>query len=202
IDSYVAGRLGEKEAEQFEDYCLAHPEFARQVEAEQLLKAGLTRVARDTPRALAAPRAMAWQWPVALAASLVAVCGLALYAWGPGNTHPSVLLAASVADKPVSDRVLRLAMVRSATEDAPLLPSGRARIEVAALFDTAADYTVMLFPVSDTVKPIVLGALEHQRTASGTALPLLIDGDSLQPGAYLLRIQRADGGDEPLEFVF
>ena len=45
IEQYVAGRMGEAEACAFEDYCLANPEFARQVEYEQRLKAGLALVA-------------------------------------------------------------------------------------------------------------------------------------------------------------
>ena len=48
IDQYVAGRMGEAEACAFEDYCLANPEFARQVEFEQRLKEGLALVARGS----------------------------------------------------------------------------------------------------------------------------------------------------------
>ena len=40
IEQYVAGTLGEAEAEAFEEYCLANPEFARQVEFEQRLQGG------------------------------------------------------------------------------------------------------------------------------------------------------------------
>ena len=37
IEQYVAGHMGEAEALAFEEYCLANPEFARQVEYEQRL---------------------------------------------------------------------------------------------------------------------------------------------------------------------
>ena len=46
IEQYVQGRMSEAEARAFEEYCVAHPEFARQVEYEQRLKAGLAQVAR------------------------------------------------------------------------------------------------------------------------------------------------------------
>ena len=48
IEQYVAGRLGEEESCAFEEYCLANPEFARQAEYEQRLKAGLAIVARGS----------------------------------------------------------------------------------------------------------------------------------------------------------
>jgi hypothetical protein len=32
IERYVQGRMSESDARAFEDYCVAHPEFARQVE--------------------------------------------------------------------------------------------------------------------------------------------------------------------------
>ena len=45
IDQYVSGRMDEAEALRFEEYCLSNPEFARQVEYEQRMKAGLAKVA-------------------------------------------------------------------------------------------------------------------------------------------------------------
>ena len=40
IEQYVAGRMGEAEAEAFEVRCLEDPDLARQVELEQRLKSG------------------------------------------------------------------------------------------------------------------------------------------------------------------
>ena len=61
IEQYVAGRMSEAEALAFEEYCVANPEFARQVEYEQRLKAGIragrARLHRGI-RALRAPAAM------------------------------------------------------------------------------------------------------------------------------------------------
>ena len=44
IEQYVAGKLGEAEAEAFEVACLEDPELARQVEFEQRLKSGIDRM--------------------------------------------------------------------------------------------------------------------------------------------------------------
>lgn len=200
IDQYVAGHLGEQEAEAFETYCLEHPEFARQVEAEQLLKAGVAQVARASPQEFAASRATSWRWQLALAASVVVAIGIVLYSWAPGaGTAPAVLMAA--VDQPAGGRVLRLAMVRGA-DAMPVLPTGRARVEIVGLFEPGLDYTVTLTKLEEPPAARSIATLEHQRAASRTAMQVLIDGDRLTPGAYTLRVRRPEAADEPLEFVF
>ena len=48
IEQYVSGRMGESDARVFEEYCVANPEFARQVEFEQRLKAGIVQASRGS----------------------------------------------------------------------------------------------------------------------------------------------------------
>ena len=62
IEQYVAGRLGNEEAEAFEAYCVANPEFARQVEFEQRLRDGIREVAAgSTAEFVRANNPMRWK---------------------------------------------------------------------------------------------------------------------------------------------
>lgn len=206
IDSYVAGRLGEKEAEEFEAYCLAHPEFARQVESEQLLRAGVRRVAHESPgefaaQAQARTRAARAYWPLALAASLALAIGIAWIIRMPGAASLPMLTA--VGTDAGALPVMRLAMVRSAVDGLPQLPPGRVRVEIAGLFDPGADYTVWLQRQDAPVDAAAEAAtLPNQRSASGTSLQVIVEGERLAAGAYTLKVQRAQSPDEPLELVF
>jgi hypothetical protein len=199
LDRYVAGRLGEKESEEFEEYCLTHPDFARQVEAEQLLRAGVQRVVRESPGEFAAPARRPVHWPVALAASLVLGLGAM---WLLRTPDPAPLMTLAAVEDAGALPVLRLAMVRSAVDGMPRLPPGRVRVEIAGLFDAGTDYTVSL-QRQDPPQAVDEGAqLRGERSASGTSLHVVIDGDRLAAGTYTLQILRAQSSDEPLEFVF
>ena len=72
IEQYVSGKLDAGEAEEFEAYCVANPEFAKQVEFEQRLRDGIAQVAQGSTaefvRSNAEPR-----WKLAAAASVVRV---------------------------------------------------------------------------------------------------------------------------------
>src|SRR5687768_13067299 len=72
IEQFVAGRMSESDARAFEDYCVANPEFARQVEFEQRLKAGITLVSRgSTEEFVRSSQPLRWQ--LAAAAGVVIV---------------------------------------------------------------------------------------------------------------------------------
>ena len=70
IEHYVAGRMSEAEALVFEDYCLANPEFARQVEYEQRLKSGLAQVASGSTAEFVRSESPL-RWSLAAAAGLL-----------------------------------------------------------------------------------------------------------------------------------
>lgn len=199
IDRYVAGRLSEPDAEEFEAYCLANPEFARQVEAEQLMKAGIAHVARTTPQAFAAPaRDTSWRWRLALAASVVIALGIGLFSWAPNAVMRVPVLAAAGID--TGAPVLRLAMVRGAGST-PALGAVPTRVEIAGLFDPGVDYTVSLLPLEEP-PAAAIATLEHHRATSGVSMQVTVDGARLEPGVYTLRIRRSDSADEPLDFTF
>jgi len=75
VAAYLANRLDPRRAEAFEDYCLRHPDFARQVELDLMLKTGLKQLQmpRKTPFLNARWRA---GLGIAAALAVIAACGL------------------------------------------------------------------------------------------------------------------------------
>jgi hypothetical protein len=74
VAAYLANRLDSARAQAFEDYCLRHPDFARQVEADLLLKAGLKQIqGRPGTR-----RVRRIGLAIAAGLALIVVCGLLL----------------------------------------------------------------------------------------------------------------------------
>ena len=105
VTAYLADRLGPTDAEAFEAYCLRHPEFARRVELDLILKVGLRQTrAPDPVQRTRHLRRMV----LAIAAGLVLVVGGGLLLLAP--VHPGALL-----------------VYRSATEVARATPGRPAR---------------------------------------------------------------------------
>jgi hypothetical protein len=199
IEQYVAGTMGEAEAEAFEEYCLSNPEFARQVELEQRLKAGLAQVASGSTAEFV--RSESSSWKVAMAASVVLAVCAGLYLWQRGPVlHPHILAAATGQIEPGAAS-LRLALVRGA-ENVPLIPKGVVRIEIVGLFDMGFHYSVMLDQLEPGKRVETVAALYGQPPASPMSLSVLLDGDQLASGNYSLRIVKQGSHDEPLDFGF
>ena len=200
IDKYIGGRLSEKEAEEFEAYCVANPAFAKQVEYEQLLKAGMAQVVRGSNTEFERT-GNSWRWKLALAASLVLGFGFVLYSWSPfnGGSPPSILASLS-EDLPRTSAAMRLAMVRGA-DAPPALPQGHVRVEIVGLFDQQAEYSVALERLGQEGVHTI-ATLDGQRASSPVTLQVVIESDVLEPGAYSLRVRRQDSADEPLDFGF
>jgi hypothetical protein len=88
VTAYLANRLGATDAEAFEVYCLRHPDFARRVELELILKVGLRQTQGPDPvRRTRNHRRMV----LAIAAGLVLVVAGAVLLLPP--VHPGELLA-------------------------------------------------------------------------------------------------------------
>ena len=121
IEQYVAGKLGEVEAEAFEVACLEDPELARQVELEQRLKSGLEQVARgSTAEFVRSEGTLRWRLAVAASVVLFLLAGFYLWQRLPG-TRPHVL-AAVTTDIEREGPSMRLALVRGA-ESVPRVPA-------------------------------------------------------------------------------
>jgi hypothetical protein len=202
IEQYVSGRLGETEAQAFEEYCLAHPEFARQVEFEQRLRAGVAQVAQGSP-AQFVPANHLRGWSVAASAALLLVLGGAFYAgYGPLSKSAAPLVGMVTTDSQRKGPSLRLAQVRG-TDSVPALPRGLVRVEIVGLFEVDRHYSITLERLDPSTKSFTpLASLDDQRPTSPVTLELMVDSDRLKTGAYSLRIRTQTSSEESLDFGF
>ena len=199
IDQYVSGRMSESEAEAFEVYCLENPDFARQVEFEQRLKAGLAEVGRgSTAEFVRAERPTSWKIAAGLGAVLAA--GLLFHAWQNHARPGASMLAAVTTASERSGPGLRLALVRGA-ESLPALPAGKVRLEIVGLFDADATYVVSLDRLEESGAR-TLATLADERPVTNLSLEVMLEGDALAPGTYSLRVRRQGSAEEPLVFGF
>lgn len=200
IEQYVAGKLGEAEAEAFEVACLEDPELARLVEIEQRLKAGLEQVARGSTAEFVRSESSI-RWRLAAAASVVLLLCAAVYLWQrlPG-AHPQVL-AAVTTDPERLGPAMRLALVRGA-ESVPHLPAGKVRVEIVGLFDPGFHYSVMLDRLRQQHDVTNIATLYGQHPTSPVTLEIMLDGDQLIPGTYSLRVRKQASDEEALDFTF
>lgn len=198
IEQYVAGKLSAADADAFEEYCLANPEFAKQVELEQRLKAGIAQVARGSTAEFVRSES---RWKIALAASvLLFLCAGAFFWQKSASVRPNIL-AAIATDSGYSGPTLRLALVRGA-DNTPALPGGAVRVEIVGLFDNTARYSVVLERLQDNRRTETVAALYGQSPSSPVTLEVLLDGDQLAPGSYALHVMKQDSNGEPLSFGF
>ena len=201
IERYVAGRLSEAEACAFEEYCLANPEFARQTEYEQRLKAGLALVARGSTAEFVRSDDHPLRWNIAAAAGILLMLFSMYYVWGHHiGRGANPLMAAVTSESQRSGPTLRLALVRG-SENAPVLPDGSVRVEIVGLFDLGFHYTVALDRLEKNAYDTV-ATLYSQHPTSPVTLEVMVDSDQLQPGTYSLRVRKQASGEESLDFSF
>lgn len=200
IEQYVSGRMSDSDARAFEDYCVANPEFARQVEFEQRLKAGITQVARgNTAEFVRSNHPMRWSLAAAAGIVLVLFAGFFLYNhYVPGNQP---IMAAVTPGAQNQGRLLRLALVRG-TETTPELPGGLVRVAIAGLFDTGFQYSVALDRLDQKRNIDTIATLYGQHPASPVTLEVMVDSDQLEPGTYSLRVRKQASSEEALDFEF
>lgn len=202
IDRFVAGRLDEAESQAFEEYCLANPEFAKQVEYEQRLKIGLGLVARSSTAEFVRSNNQPVHWKIAAAAGALLGIFALYYAWShyvPRAVQP--IMAAVTTDEQRSGPTMRLALVRG-NEVAPTLQSGTTRVEIVGLFDLGFHYSVVLDRHGENQKADTVATLYSQHPTSPVSIEVMIDGDRLRPGTYSLRVRRQASDEESLDFDF
>jgi hypothetical protein len=201
IEQYVCGRMSEREAQAFEDYCVAHPEFARQVELEQRLKAGITHVARGSTAEFVRSN-HPLRWKMAAAAGIVLSLFALWYVWNHHVPHAAPPILAAVASGAGHDGAsLRLALVRGA-DSKPALQQGLVRVEIAGLFDPGFHYSIALDRIDEKKHIDTVATVHGVRPSSPVTLEVLIDSDQLPPGSYSLRVRKQTSVDEPLDFEF
>jgi hypothetical protein len=202
IEKFVAGRLGESEAEAFEEYCVANPEFAKQVEYEQRLKTGITLVARGSTAEFVRSNHHPLHRNFAIAACiLLGLFGL-YFVWGHYASHAATpIMAAVTTDAQRSDTSMRLALVRG-NEALPVLQAGLTRVEIVGLFDLEFHYSVALDRLEQNRKIDTVATLYSQNPTSPVSIEVMIDSDQLQPGTYSLRVRRQASDEDSLDFAF
>jgi len=198
IEQYVSGKLDGREAEEFEAYCVANPDFAKQVEFEQRLRAGIAEVAKGSTaefvRSNAEPR-----WKFAAAASVLLAIGAVSWTWyHQSNKLGRALMAAVSTDAQRSGTSLRLAQVRGA-ESVPTLAPRVTRVEIVGLFDSAAQYNITLDRIEDQ-RARTLTTLYGQHPNSPVTLEFMLDAEDLPAGSYTLRVRKQSSDEEPLDF--
>lgn len=201
IELYVSGRMSENDARVFEEYCLANPEFARQVEFEQRLKAGIAQVARgDTSEFVRSNNPLRWQ--LAAAAGIVFLVFAGFFAWHRSAPHGGpVIMAAVTSDSQRNARSLRLALVRG-SESTPELPAKLMRVEIAGLFDPGFHYSIALDRLDAKRNIDTMATLYGQHPSSPVTLEVMVDGGLLDPGTYSLRVRKQGSDEEALDFEF
>jgi hypothetical protein len=201
IDQYIAGRLSESEAQAFEEYCLAHPEFAKHVEYEQRLKAGIMQVARGSTAEFVRSN-HPLRWSLAAAAGLLLAIVSIFYLWNnPLAVTSRPIMAAVQTDAQRNGSSLRLALVRG-TDSAPTLQSGIVRVEIVGLFDLGFHYSVALDKLEQNKKIDTVATLYSQHPTSPVTLEVMVDSDQLGPGVYSLRVKKQASDEEALDFGF
>jgi hypothetical protein len=200
IDQYVAGKMSEAEAAAFEDYCVANPEFARQVEFEQRLKSGLKVVASGSTAEFVRS-APVDRWKIAIAASVVLVVLASAFFWQQrlSGLQPQILATVPVKEQPYAS--MRLALIRGA-EGLPHLPAGLVRVEIVGLFDTGFHYNISLDRLEKDKGIATVATLNGQHPSSPVTLEVLIDSSQLEPGSYFLRVRKQASDEESLDFSF
>jgi len=201
IERYVAGRLGEAEAVAFEEYCLANPEFAKQVEFEQRLKAGIIQVASgSTAEFVRSNHPLPWRLAAA-AGVLLAVVSI-FFVWNRVlPAHAPAVMAAVTTDDQRSGASLRLALVRG-NESMPALQPGLVRVEIVGLFDLGFHYSVALDRLEHGKNVDTIATLYSQHPTSPVTLEVMIDSDQLRSGSYSLRVRKQASDEDALDFGF
>jgi hypothetical protein len=201
IEQFVSGRMSESDARAFEEYCVANPEFARQVEFEQRLKTGIALVSRGSTAEFVRSN-QPLRWPLAAAAGVLIVLFVGFLGWHKFGPHGEpVIMAAVTTDAQRSGKSLRLALVRG-SETTPVLPSGKVRVEIAGLFDPGFQYSIALDRLDTRRNIDTVATLYGQHPASPMTLEVMVDSRQLESGTYSLRVRKQASDEEALDFEF
>lgn len=200
VEQYVAGKMGEAQADAFEESCLANPELARQVEFEQRLKDGLAQVARGSTAEFVRSGPSGF-WKLAVAASVLLCVTASVWVWQRAPQANVYALAAVIPEQQRGGISMRLALVRGAG-NIPELPRGEVRVAIAGLFDPGSHYSISLDRLHSHQPAQTIATLQGQHPASPDTLEVMVDSDQLEAGSYSLRVRRQNSDEEALDFVF
>jgi hypothetical protein len=189
VAAYLANRLPEADAESFEQYCLEHPEFARDVEAELALRDGLREFAAGAPLGSTQSSPVSSIAPsprsahrrrrlVIAAAASVAICAATVLFLQSRPLESSAIAVASLAQWPASLQQatrtqVTLVRTRAASPEPGIVPGKNEVLEIKLLPDA---------PVSvESPGSSTLYAMSFTGTKSGTSVIFQLTG--LRPAA-------------------
>jgi hypothetical protein len=163
VSAYLANRLNESQAQAFEQYCLEHPNFARDVERELQLKVGLQQLNQPAKVTAIIPRTsrQTW-WPVALAAS-VAIAALVFFEFRPASA-PAFTVFRSLTDLPANLQqvpVTSIGLMQLRGDGAvPSVTSPvNGVVELRFLADPGLDYAIAATPNTSADVVLKIGGL-------------------------------------------
>lgn len=206
VAAYLADRLDSVRAAAFEDYCLKHPDFARRVEADVLLKEGMKQMqgqAQTTTQRAGHRRRIGLAIAAALAA--IVVCGLlllprlnfgALTAYRSEADVPAPLLAGTR----VSTTLIRLR--GDATVRRVVVPRGAGVLRVRVAPDSAPGR--LGYAIGVAIEPQVIPravALDHLQADPDGFLEMYLPLDAVAGKTLNLTVTPSPpAGDAALAF--
>jgi anti-sigma factor RsiW len=213
IERYLAGQLGDDEADAFEVYLESHPQLAQEVERIARMKTGFAVLERRGEldallQETAAPRSRRTAWMAAAAVAVVAL-GFIAFRQATDADARAMRLASTLqtlslpSESPVPLRAsVSISRARGMGADVEVTSSGTAQgaaeLEFATGGPPGGPYIAELIAANDAgTKPLARVA-DAVANADGV-VRLYLSLHALEPGAYLLRFT-PPGGADPIEY--
>lgn len=200
IADYLANRLSEAEAQAFEQYCLQHPDFARDVERELALKTGMRQAHQSVaPVRVPTHKRRYRQWAFALAACVAVLGSAVLVIQYSKDTQPSLVAFTSTIDIPDQLRgsaISEIRVVRMRGNDAVTQVSASANglVEIRllpSLSSKSGGYSLQIADESGpSTKPLTVRNL---RPAPDGYLQLYVPASQMIGRTWLISL--AENGD-------
>lgn len=213
IERYLAGQLGDDEADAFEVYLESHPQLAQEVERIARMKTGFAVLERRGEldallQESAAPRSRRTAW---MAAAAVAVVALGFIAFRQATDADAIAmrLASTLqtlslpSESPVPLRAsMSISRARGMGADVEVTSSGTAQgaaeLEFATGGPPGGPYIAELIAANGAGTQPLARVGDAVANADGV-VRLYLSLHALEPGAYLLRFTPPGGGD-PIEY--
>jgi hypothetical protein len=200
VRRYVAGQLSDVDAVAFEDFIVAHPDVAQQVELEQRMTAGIARVGTEAFPEAPHSQMPRWGWAMAACALLgLATMFSVKQGWVGGG--PAILMAATPETQRSAAR-LRLAQLRGGSDATRVPGQSLVLLDIVGPFKSDATYSVTLRRQDARGNPQRVTEIRRVKPATATELAVLLNNDLIMPGEYSVVVTRDSGEDLELSFDF
>jgi hypothetical protein len=200
VTDYLANRLNEEEAKAFEQYCLEHPDFAREVEREIALKVGLRQAHQSTAQvSMPTQKRRYGRWPLALAACVAVLASAVLIIQYVMDNQPSLVAFASTVDIPDQLRrsavsQVRLVRVRGKDVATQVSASADGIVEIQLLPDLSSksgNYSIQIAAESpSSTKPLTV---RYLRPEADGYLKVYVPANEIIGRTWLISV--AEDGD-------